>query len=243
MHSPRIFIPETLKTDQTIELSGNAFNHSIRALRLKTGTAITLFNGQGGEFTATISDIQRKSATAVIGTFSAREAEAPLKLIIGQCISRGDKMDYTIQKSTELGASNITPLFSERCGVQLKNERLSKKELHWSGIAISACEQCGRNRIPTIQPGSQLNTWVENVNAELKLVLAPSGQTTLKQLPSPTQSVALLFGPEGGLSEQELQHAQHHGFIGIQLGPRILRTETAALTTLSCIQALWGDLA
>lgn len=242
MRTPRIHTPQPLVSGQTVTLDDNAFNHAVRVLRLGEGDAIILFNGEGGQFEAHLSDVNRKQARATVGAHADVELEPPLKLIMGQCISRGEKMDYTIQKSVELGISEITPLSSTRCGVQLKGERLEKRLNHWQSVAISAAEQSGRNRTTPIRPLMSLAAWVEKVEADLKLVLEPSATQALGQLPPPQHSVALLFGPEGGMTQAEIELALRHGFTAIRLGPRILRTETASLATLSAIQTLWGDL-
>lgn len=242
MRIPRIHTPQPLATGQTVTLDDNAFNHAVRVLRLGEGDAIFLFNGEGGQFEARLSEVNRKQARATVGAHADIEVESPLKLIMGQCISRGEKMDYTIQKSVELGIGEITPLSSARCGVQLKGERLEKRLNHWRSVAISAAEQSGRNRLTTITPLASLAAWVETVEADLKLVLEPGATQALGQLPPPRHSVALLFGPEGGMTQAEIELALRHDFTAIRLGPRILRTETAALATLSAIQTLWGDL-
>ncbi|HGX92750.1 MAG TPA: 16S rRNA (uracil(1498)-N(3))-methyltransferase [Candidatus Tenderia sp.] len=241
MRTPRIHTRQPLSSDQTVLLDDNAFNHAVRVLRLKEGDTIRLFNGDGGEFNAQLCDVQRKRASARLGAHIAIEVESPLNILVGQCVSRGEKMDYTIQKSVELGVSDISPLASERCGVQLKGERLDKKIDHWRSVVISACEQSGRNTLPQLNTQTPLSQWVSQVDAEIKLVLDPGETTTLPQLSPPQGAIALLVGPEGGLTDDEVALAKRHGFTGIRLGPRILRTETAALATLSAIQVLWGD--
>ena len=242
MRYPRIYSPQTLLPNTQIQLEENAFNHAIRVLRLKQGARLKLFDGQGNEYEATLSSVEKKRAYASIGKQLQNDVESSLDLVMGQCISRGDKMDYTVQKAVELGINEITPLFSERCGVQLKGERLSKKEHHWQSIAISACEQCGRNQLPTLSSSNTIEHWVSNTDAELKLILDPTETQTLTNLTPPSGRIALLFGPEGGMTEQEIAIAKRHGFTGVRLGPRVLRTETAALATISAIQVLWGDL-
>ena len=242
MRIPRIYTPVTLITGNAIELDENAFNHAIRVLRLRQDDTIILFNGQGGEYKAELDEVQKKHATVRIGQFVDRDCESPLTIILGQCISRGEKMDYTIQKAVELGVSQIVPLFSERCGVKLNQERQDKRLQHWHSVIISACEQCGRNRIPELHDAMSLQTWQQQLTASLKLVLDPTAADSLATLSKPANDVALLIGPEGGLSDDEINNAIKHGFCGIRLGPRILRTETAGLTALSVIQQLWGDL-
>ncbi len=243
MRIPRIYTPATLNCGATIELDENAFNHAVRVLRLKQDDNLILFNGQGGEYEATLSQIQKKRADASIGQFHDKNCESPLTIILGQCISRGEKMDYTIQKAVELGVTEIMPLFSERCGVKLNQQRMEKRLHHWHSVIISACEQCGRNRIPTLHPAIALTKWQLQLNTSLKLVLDPTATDTLATLNKPANDVALLIGPEGGLSDDEIKSTIKHGFNGTRLGPRILRTETAGLTALSVIQQLWGDLA
>ena len=242
MRIPRIYTPVTLITGNAIELDENAFNHAIRVLRLRQDDTIILFNGQGGEYKAELDEVQKKHATVRIGQFVDRDCESPLTIILGQCISRGEKMDYTIQKAVELGVSQIVPLFSERCGVKLNQERTDKRLRHWQSVIISACEQCGRNRIPELHQALPLAEWQPQINASLKLVLDPTASDSLKTLAKPEQNVALLIGPEGGLTDEEIKAAINAGFQGIRLGPRILRTETAGVAALSSIQQLWGDL-
>jgi 16S rRNA (uracil1498-N3)-methyltransferase len=223
-------------------LDENAFSHAVRVLRLGVGDALTLFNGQGGEYTGALIEASRKQAIAEVHSFNNHEVESPLDISLGQCISRGEKMDYTIQKAVELGVTAITPLFSERCGVRLDGERMERKIEHWQAIVIGACEQCGRNRVPVVHPPQALADWLSTCPAELRLVLSPTATKTLRDLTMPTAPLALLLGPEGGLTDAEINAAIKSGFSGIRLGPRVLRTETAAVATLSAIQTLWGDL-
>jgi 16S rRNA (uracil1498-N3)-methyltransferase len=168
--------------------------------------------------------------------------ESPLNLHLGQVISRGEKMEFTIQKSIELGVNTITPLFSERCGVKLDGERLEKKLQQWQKIAIAACEQCGRNRIPEIRPAMQLEAWCNEQDDSLKLNLHPRASHSINTLPLPVSHVRLLIGPEGGLSAEEIAMTSGYGFTDILLGPRVLRTETTALTAITALQVRFGDL-
>lgn len=242
MRIPRIHTPAPLAGGATIELDENAFNHAVRVLRLKQGDSIILFNGAGGEYQAELVEVQKKRASAAVGRFLDTDCESPLPIILGQCISRGEKMDYTIQKAVELGVHEIVPLFSERCGVKLNQERQQKRLRHWHGVTISACEQCGRGRIPRLREAMPLDEWLAQPAASLKLVLDPTARHSFNTLPPPERDVALLIGPEGGLSDAEISRALAGGFHGLRLGPRILRTETAGLTALSLIQQHWGDL-
>ncbi|MFC1749958.1 16S rRNA (uracil(1498)-N(3))-methyltransferase [Pseudomonadota bacterium] len=198
MRIPRIYTPSPLSSGNTVELDDNAFNHSVRVLRLKQGAPVVLFNGEGGEFSAELSDVQKKRAFATVDQHIDRESESPLHITLGQCISRGEKMDYTIQKAVELGVNRIIPLFSERCGVKLKQDRLDKKVEHWRGVVISACEQSGRNRIPEVGQPQTLDNWLQTNEASLKLVLAPTSDQSLRTLSAPENHLSLLIGPEGG---------------------------------------------
>ncbi len=242
MRLSRIYFSGPLNSGDDITLTDTLFNYVVRVLRLKPGTALILFNGNGGEFKATLTEVNKKNALVTLGKHHDKECESPLRIILGQCISRGEKMDYTIQKAVELGVSEIVPLFSERCGVKLNQERLDKRLKHWQGVIISACEQSGRNHIPLLHEAITLSDWQQQLNASIKLVLAPSANNSLTTLQKPEQDAALLIGPEGGLSDAEINSSIEHGFVGIRLGPRILRTETAGLAALSIIQQQWGDL-
>ncbi len=160
---------------------------------------------------------------------------------LGQAISRGERMDYTLQKSVELGVQIITPLFTERCGVDLQGERLEKRMQHWQQVIISACEQSGRCYIPELKAPCSLEKWLMELKVDLAWIMDPRASTPLSAIQKSVGRVALLCGPEGGLSELELDQAKQHGLLGLLMGPRILRTETAALTALSLLQAQWGD--
>ncbi|MBU2040158.1 MAG: 16S rRNA (uracil(1498)-N(3))-methyltransferase [Gammaproteobacteria bacterium] len=240
MSGPRIYSAAALSSGLRTELDDQAFAHLIRVLRMNDGDPVRLFNGDGHEYAGQLCDVQKKSASVLVGDILRSEADTPLKLQLGQVVSKGDRMDFTIQKATELGISDITPLWSERCEVRLKGERLDKKMEHWQKVAISACEQSGRNHIPTIHQPQYFADWAKNNNADVRLLLHPHRQKPLRDYPQPA-SVALLVGPEGGFSEQEVEMAMSSGFAGLTLGPRILRTETAALAALSVFQFQWGD--
>ncbi|GAA3526171.1 16S rRNA (uracil(1498)-N(3))-methyltransferase [Zobellella aerophila] len=243
MRIPRIHEPHPLTPGRTLPLSEDGANHVGRVLRMQPGQALVLFDGNGGQYPATITAVDKKSVTVQVGDFQNREVESPLHFHLGQVVSRGDKMDFTIQKSVELGVNVITPLFSSRCGVKLSGERLEKKLHQWQKIAIAACEQCGRNRIPEIRPARPLEQWLSEQTAELKLNLHPRAQFSVNTLPPPSGGVRLLVGPEGGLSDQEIALARGQGFVDMLLGPRVLRTETAAMTAITALQCRFGDLA
>lgn len=242
MRIPRIFCESTLKLDATITLSPKASNHVLRVLRLKPGAPLILFDGSGGEYNAELIALKQSLVTVAIKEFQAKNVESPFKIHLIQGIPRGEKMEYVIQKSTELGVDKITPIFTERCNVKLSSERLYKKQQHWQQIAISACEQCGRNYIPTIANAVNLLTALTQKTSGPKLILAHKTEQTLAVITQKPTTATILIGPEGGLSATEIQLAQQHDYQPIKLGPRILRTETAALVAIAALQTKWGDL-
>lgn len=243
MRIPRIYLPIPLTSGASVTLNANAANHVIRVLRLKPGAPLVLFNGLGGEYEAVLHNMDRNRAEVSVGNYIAFETESPLHVTLAQGVSRGERMDYTIQKAVELGVTKIVPLISERCEVRLEGERLTKRVQHWQAVAASACEQCGRNRVPPVLIPVPLSSWLAEAAHGIRLVLNPLAPATLTALSKPCDYlITLLIGPEGGLSDAEVKHAQQSGFEGIRLGPRILRTETAAVTALSALQMLWGDL-
>lgn len=243
MRIPRIYQPVSLHRGQLIELNGQAAVHLTRVLRLRAGDALCLFNGEGGEFAARLLEAGRRSARIAVGEFSAREVESPLELVLAQGVSRGERMDYTVQKAVELGVSCIAPLETARTTVNLDGERRDKRRAHWQGVVNAACEQSGRNRVPAVLPVRGLDDWLTEMAAQpgLKLVLHHRAEQSLSELPPPSGPVILLIGPEGGLSESEIEAAVSRGFRPLRLGPRVLRTETAAVAAMSVLQWLWGD--
>lgn len=237
---PRIYTPEPLALNTRLDLDSQASTHLVKVLRLKEGSELRLFNGDGCEYLSTITVAGKKNAQVEISEILSTDSRISFPLHLGQVVSKGDRMDFTIQKATELGITDITPLWSERCDVRLKGERLEKKMDHWKKVAISACEQSGRNQIPTIHPALNYHEWASSVDTEIKLVLHTRDQKPLADIKAPA-SVALLVGPEGGITDEEVELCIQQGFTGLMLGPRILRTETAALAALSLFQYLWGD--
>jgi 16S rRNA (uracil1498-N3)-methyltransferase len=209
-----------------------------RVLRLGTGVAVQLFDGSGAEYRGTLAEVGKKQVTVMLTEQLAGLAESTLRIHLGQGLSRGERMDWAIQKATELGVAEITPIVSERCEVRLKDERADKRLAHWRQIAISACEQCGRSVLPIINPPAQLQDWLK-VEASLKLVLHPVADSLVTH--EPPVSLAFLIGPEGGLNDNEVDSAREAGFKAARLGPRVLRTETAPVVALSVAQQLWGD--
>ncbi len=242
MSAPRFFEAQTMKQGDVLELSERNANHIARVLRLRAGAKVVLFNGEGGEFAGMLARVERRRAQIEIQSYTAVDRVSSLHTHLGQVISRGHRMEYAIQKATELGVTEITPLFSERCEVRLEGDRLEKRGEHWRQVAISACEQCGRNRLPEIHLPKGLMEWLREVRAEEKWILDTEAEAGFGRGPAPA-SLALAVGPEGGLSAAELQQAQAHAFQGLRLGPRVLRTESAPVVALSIAQHLWGDLA
>lgn len=240
MSGPRTYINHPLTLNQTVELGDVAFGHLVRVLRLTTGDSIRLFNGDGQEYAACLAEVNKKRASATVSDILRTDTSAKLSMHLGQVISKGDRMDFTIQKATELGITEITPLWSERCDVRLKGERLEKKLEHWRKVAISACEQSGRNTVPAIHPAQHFSDWTKAQDNDVKLILHPHNQKPLNEY-RPPQTLSLLVGPEGGFSEIEVEQCLQAEFNGLTLGPRILRTETAALAALSVFQFQWGD--
>lgn len=240
----RIFQPFSLMSGKRFLLNSAASHHVAGVLRARLGDTLVLFNGEGGEYPATIIHIEHKQVEVELGIHSLREVESPLKLHLGQGISRGEKMDFTLQKAVELGVNAVTPLVTERCNVRPAKERFEKKIKHWRAIAVHACEQCGRNQVPEIFAPMMLADWVETVAVEQAFVLDPKAGCALKQYLSGRSfsESALMVGPEGGLTIQEIECAKNRGFLPVSLGPRILRTETAGLAAISALQCLAGDM-
>lgn len=242
MRIPHIYQSSDLALNVTVQLDDDAAGHVGRVLRMQPGDTVSLFNGHGGEYLASLTEVGKKTVTATPFEFIDKNVESPLRVHLGQGISRGDKMDFTIQKSVELGITEITPLFTERCGVKLTGDRLEKKHQQWQKIAIAAAEQSGRNAVPIVHYPKELNTWLQEQTEELKLTLHPRAEHSIKTLPIPAHGVRFLVGPEGGFSDNEMHQTQKQGFVDVRLGPRVLRTETAALTVLSALQLQFGDL-
>jgi len=248
MRNPRIYQNFPIAIDETISLNDDAFGHTVRVLRLKDGDNITVFNGlerdnEIGEYQATLCNVTKKRADMIIHRFDIKKNESPLNIHLGQAISRGDRMDFTLQKSVELGVNTITPLFTERCGVKLSGDRLQKKVEQWQKIIVSACEQSGRCTVPIVNPAISVDDWLKQKSSALKLNLHPKAEHSIMNLPSENDRIRLLIGPEGGLSDDEIIQANKCGFHDVLLGPRILRTETAALTAITALQCRFGDLA
>lgn len=241
MRNTRIFHAEPLSLKQTVTLSENAARHIRTVLRLAVNDAITLFNGDGCDYHAKITAITKKSLKVTIVEKIKIDNESALHIHLGQAISRNDRMDIALQKAVELGVQEITPLITQHCAIKINDDQLRKKQQHWQGIIISACEQSGRAVLPILHPAKLLQDWLVNIHHEVGIVADPLAQQSLKALSlSPTQ-ISLLIGPEGGLHHAEIMLAKQQHFHTIQLGKRILRTETAAIASISVIQSYWGD--
>lgn len=240
MRVSRLFFNATLTEGDAILLDEAAGHYVRDVLRLRQGDLLTLFNGTGSEFPSTILELKRSGVFISIGAGLVPRVESPLHSHLGLGISKGERMDWSIQKAVELGITRITPLFTKHCVVRLDGSRKETRVQHWRKIAQSASEQCGRVMVPEIDPPVELAEWVKSAEG-LKLLFDPDGASSLRELSPPEQMVSILSGPEGGFSETERTEARQAGFSPICLGPRILRTETAVLAALSVIQAQWGD--
>jgi 16S rRNA (uracil1498-N3)-methyltransferase len=244
MRLTRVFIDAPLEPGTRVTLEGNAASHLTRVLRLRVGASLALFNGQGGEYSASIDKAHGGSVTVAIGAASAIERESPLELTLAQGVSRGERMDLVVQKATELGVSRLVPLLTERSVVQLSAQHAQRKANRWRAIAVAACEQCGRNRLPQLAAPGALSDFLRGAGAvgHTRLLLSPDGTATLAELARPVAGVTVLIGPEGGLTDEEAQAAMAAGFTAVRLGPRVLRTETAAIAALALLQRQFGDL-
>ena len=243
MRIPRIYLPVDLTSDTEVELDDRAYQHVVQVLRLKQDAALMLFNGKDGEYEATLITAEKRHAVVLIGKYSNPLSESPLAIHLGLGISKGERMDFAIQKAVELGITDITPLFTERSVVQLDDKRQEKRLKHWQGIIQSACEQCGRTVLPELHAMPDYNDWVKHIDADsTKLILDPYSTKKLTNIsPAPTR-IRLAIGAEGGFSGKEIKSALDNGYLGLNLGPRILRTETAVIAGLAALQTVWGDL-
>lgn len=240
---PRFFCPIALAENATIELPPSVAHHAARVLRLQTGDRITLFNGEGGEFAATLEYDRASRILARVGGRDSVERESPLAVTLVQGLASAERMDYAVQKAVELGVAAIAPVETSRSVSRLAGTRAEKRCDHWRQIAIGACEQCGRNRVPAIHVPRDIHDWLSRPSsAALRLLLATDAAQSLALLDRPAGAVELLAGPEGGLSPEENAAARSAGFREVHLGPRTLRTETAGLAALAAMNALWGDL-
>ena len=243
---PRVYVPPRLAAGARIVLPAAAGHHLVRVLRLRPGAGLVVFDGCGGEHDAIIAAIGREGVAVEVGSWREVAREASLSVHLAQGVSAGERMDYTLQKAVELGVAGIEPIITRRSVVRLAAERAQRRRAHWERVCVSACEQCGRDRVPPVQPPCDFGDWLAALPARadtvaLRLLLSPDADTSLRDMPRPAGPILLLAGPEGGLTPQERDDALRRGFRGVCLGPRILRTETAALVALAAMHALWGD--
>lgn len=240
----RLFVSEKLACGSQLQLERDQAHYLGRVLRLRDGDSLTVFNGGDGEFDARVVKLTKNSALISIDTPVETATESALKIHLVQAISRGERMDFVVQKATELGVKRISPVFTEYGVVKLDPARATKRRDHWQSVATSACEQSGRIRPPLIDAPVDLNAWfgAGTKEADSDLILQPGASTPLSSIAAPVTKVCLLIGPEGGFSEKEYEDAGVSGFTAVSLGPRILRTETAALTAIAVVQSCWGDL-
>ncbi len=243
MRISRFYLPNNYQVGQTISLSKEQAHYALTVLRLKDNRIVEVFDGKGTQALATLKQSSRRSADITITEISSPDSESPLNTILLQGISKGDRMDYTIQKCVELGVHEIRPLLTQHCDIKLNPQKLEKLHLHWQNIAISACEQSNRNVVPIIHPAETYTDWLANNTPAKGLVLNPYAKGGLNQVSVDLAKhpIHLLIGPEGGLSDAEVEQAVQAGLTDIQLGKRILRTETAGVAVLSALQLLWGD--
>ncbi|MDB5867475.1 MAG: ribosomal methyltransferase RsmE [Betaproteobacteria bacterium] len=238
----RLYVPDEIPVHGVFDAPRDQAHHVAHVLRLAAGDAVTVFDGRGHEYAGVIERISKSAVTLRVGDPELVNRESPLSVTLAQGISSGERMDFTVQKAVELGITAIQPLATERSVVKLSAERAAKRVEHWRGVAASACEQSGRNRVPEVFPVASLTGWLARVpSGALRLTLSLGAASTLRELPRPAGGIVLLVGPEGGLSRREQDDAHAAGFTPLRLGPRVLRTETAALAALACLQATWGD--
>ncbi|WP_334188737.1 16S rRNA (uracil(1498)-N(3))-methyltransferase [Noviherbaspirillum sp.] len=240
---PRFHIPQPLSIGAIVRLPDPVAHH-IHVVRLACGDTITLFNGEGGEFSATLTALDKKQATAEIKAFSARETELPYSITLAQGLPEGSKMDWIVEKAMELGAAAIQPLTAQRCVTRLSAERAEKKMMHWHGVIVAAAEQSGRNRLAQLAEPANFSSWLARKELHHRILLTPRAEQPLSDWARhhPPQAVTLLVGPEGGWTEQEEELAMSAGALPLSIGPRVLRTETAGLAAIAALNALWGGM-
>ena len=244
MRTNRIYLDQPLAGTAQLTVAGPTMHYLTRVLRLRVGAELVVFDGRGGEYAATLTVATRDPVQLELGPHSDPQRESPLHLTLAQGIARGERMDQILQKTTELGVSVIAPLLTEHAVVRLNEDRAEKRRHHWQKIIVSACEQCGRNILPDLQPLQSIDEWVTNLQDDsLRIMLQPQASVSLDDIGDQPRdaSITVLIGPEGGLSQHEQAAAIQTGFVPVSLGPRILRTETASLAILSILQSRWGD--
>lgn len=245
MRIPRLYLAGDYQSGQVLNLTKEQAHYALTVLRLKPDHPLEVFDGEGHQAQAQLHVLNKREAQVILGEIQPAQTESPLKTLLVQGVSRGERMDYSLQKAVELGVTAIQPVFTERCEVRLDPQKAEKRRQQWQALVISACEQSGRGVVPVVHPLITLNQWFSDHPQQPGLVLDPYAQQTLMTFkPEQPQTVelALLIGPEGGLSDTEVEQAKIHGLSAVRLGPRILRTETTAPVVLALLQAQWGDL-
>ncbi|HSE11495.1 MAG TPA: 16S rRNA (uracil(1498)-N(3))-methyltransferase [Rudaea sp.] len=244
MRTPRVHVAKALGPGYEVVLPEQAGDHIARVLRLERGHPLILFNGDGCEYDATLASLARRAVSAEVTAVRVVDRESPLRLTLAQGIARGEKMDWILQKATELGVARIVPIVTERTEVKLDEERAERRVLHWTQVIAGACEQSGRTRLPQLDAPQRLDRWLSALDhdAALRLALIPGGDVGARDLPAMPHGALLCVGPEGGFSDNDTALLKHSGFRALRLGPRILRTETAGTAALAALQALWGDM-
>lgn len=242
MRISRLFIPAQIVAEETLILETDIAHYVRTVLRLKKGAEVTIFDGFGGEYAAKIQEISRKLVTLGVREKRDIDNESPLKIELALSVSRGERMDVAIQKATELGVAIISPVITQHCVVKLDADRRVQRHKHWQSIIYRACEQCGRNIPPLLNLAEPLVQWQQNCSISDKIIFEPAVQQTLKSYAKPAAEIAVLVGPEGGFSEQEVAAAKDSGFTELGFGPRVLRNETAAMASVAALQVLWGDM-
>lgn len=242
MRTHRLYFPDLTSAMSVVTLDKSASRYLLQVLRCKPGQTIQLFNGNGIQCDGTLESAGKNAATIKLSKCDQVTHESPLHIQLVLGISKGDRMDIAIQKSVELGVTEILPIHTEYSVVNLSTERAQKRLSHWQGIIINACEQCGRNHLPKLHSVQTFAQWLTSAHGDVLWLFDPQSRQHLSQQSSPSGPITILIGPEGGLSDDEISSAQKSGFKAMQFGPRILRTETAVIATLSAIQTLWGDL-
>ena len=240
---PRFYCPQPLAIGATVDLP-EAVAHHLHVVRLQPGAALTLFNGEGGQYRATLLDAGKRRATATVDAFEELETEAPYSVTLAQGLPEGSKMDWIVEKAVELGVAAIQPLAAQRSVVRLAGERAEKRQAHWQGVIVSASEQCGRNRLARLHPLADVGPWLATPPEGVRILLSPRATESLAgwARSNTPQAVTILIGPEGGLTPQEEAAAVAAGALPLSMGPRVLRTETAGLAALAVLAGAWGGI-
>ncbi|MFC3092677.1 16S rRNA (uracil(1498)-N(3))-methyltransferase [Alteromonas sediminis] len=243
MRIPRFFHPDQLSVDTDVALSPDALHHCVNVLRLRVGANLILFDGTGKEFVGEIIQSEKRRVIVALNTEIALDPQSPLTLHLAQGVSKGDRMEWVLQKATELGVTDITPVITERCNVKLDESRWQKKHEQWKKVVIGACEQSGRNTLPVLHPVTALTDFLAQSTTQNRLILTPDAEQTFNNLQTTARDgFRLIIGPEGGLSDLETNQAREKGYQPMRFGPRILRTETAAIASIATLQSRFGDL-